>query len=189
MDDKIKEIVNNRFYGSKYNIDFFENGFCIFTPDRGSRTDHGGGEDGDGWMSNEQIRRCAAPFHAKWDPKIKELLNEIRKAGYEAEGAMDYGEKGHISLDFYNVKKLTISGSVKKIFEILGNITIKEMSYGLPGETITPEKMIMGKKINNRNCGGDPTPGRKKDLYVTFIVDGKEVRRTLTEGQILEYKP
>lgn len=63
---------------------------CALTKDRGPRTDHGGGRNGDGWMEQDQLDRVAAPYRKKWQPK----------AGYEATGYFEYGEKGHIAAQF-----------------------------------------------------------------------------------------
>lgn len=76
----------------------------IQTNDRGARTDHGGGDDGDGWMSNSQIEREAAPFKKKWQPRIDSVLEKLGSLGFSAKGAMDYGEKGHIGLQFWDIK-------------------------------------------------------------------------------------
>ena len=74
---------------------------AIYTKDRGPRTDHGGGEDGDGWMSPGQIQRIATPYHKKWDPIIKSAIKKLKENGFKhVEGHMEYGEKGHIMLQF-----------------------------------------------------------------------------------------
>ena len=71
---------------------------CCHTDDRGPRTDHGGGEDGDGWMSSEQIARCAAPYEKKYQPKIDSVVSSLRKLGFDTRGHVEYGEKGHIMI-------------------------------------------------------------------------------------------
>ena len=68
------------------------------TSDRGPRTDHGGGEDGDEWMDDEQLRQVKAPYIKKWAPRLEDLKTRLKKYGIQAEVYVDYGEKGHISL-------------------------------------------------------------------------------------------
>jgi hypothetical protein len=72
------------------------------TGDRGSRTDHGGGYDGDGWMDDDQVAAASSPFKNKWDPVCKEIEADLRKKGYtDARVVVDYDEKGHIDLSLY----------------------------------------------------------------------------------------
>jgi hypothetical protein len=71
----------------------------FYTQDRGPRTDHGGGDDGDGWMSPGQINKLKAPYEARWVPRLKELVKALKLKGIKvANYDVDYGEKGHIML-------------------------------------------------------------------------------------------
>jgi hypothetical protein len=73
--------------------------FSVETRDRGSRTDHGG-EDGDGHMDYEQIEKAQEPYVKKYTPILKQLKIDLKEKGYKMKsGYVDYGEKGHISLD------------------------------------------------------------------------------------------
>jgi hypothetical protein len=72
--------------------------FDFETKDRGPRTDHGGGEDGDDWMDDEQIRQARAPYVKKWGPRLEQLKTDLKKYGIQAEAYVDYGEKGHVTL-------------------------------------------------------------------------------------------
>ncbi len=84
----------NKFEGGKdsYYLDFN-------TDDRGPRTDHGGPPDGDGWMSNEQIRQVAKPYYDKWRPRLDQLEKVLKfYAGISVKTYVDYGEKGHVAL-------------------------------------------------------------------------------------------
>lgn len=73
--------------------------FDLETGERGPRTDHGGGEDGDGWMSPGQIERLRQPYEKKWMPILKDFQKRLTKHGIQtSEPYVDYGEKGHISL-------------------------------------------------------------------------------------------
>jgi len=69
------------------------------TDDRGPRTDHGGGDDGEDWMDDEQIRDAAAPYYRKWKGPMAQMEKDLAKKGITATVRMDYGEKGHIALD------------------------------------------------------------------------------------------
>lgn len=73
--------------------------------DRGPRIDHGGGEDGDGWMDDEQVRDVSAPYYKKWKPRLEQLKQELKKKGIDVETYVDYGEKGYVFLQL-KVKNL-----------------------------------------------------------------------------------
>ncbi len=96
------DIIKSNISGVKWN-DEGNGEYWGQTNDRGPRTDHGGGEDGEDWMSSSQIEQYAAPYRKKWQPRIDKAVEELKKAGYKANGYMEYGEKGHISL-FIKVK-------------------------------------------------------------------------------------
>ena len=52
-------------------------------------------------MDSSQINRAAAPYQKKYKPVIDRIVAELKKNGYSnVKGYMDYGEKGHISLQF-----------------------------------------------------------------------------------------
>jgi hypothetical protein len=74
----------------------------IITGDRGPRIDHGGGDDGDDWMDDYQVEDAAAPYRKKWQPKIDRAKEKFESLGIfqKVEGYVDYGEKGHVDLDF-----------------------------------------------------------------------------------------
>lgn len=66
----------------------------IITGDRGLRTDHGGGRDGDGWLDSYQIENLRKPYVKKYADQCKKLEKFFK--GYKTQ--IDYGEKGHISI-------------------------------------------------------------------------------------------
>jgi hypothetical protein len=66
----------------------------IVTGDRGPRTDHGGGKDGDGWLDSYQIEHFKKPYVKKYADQCKKLEKFFK--GYKTQ--IDYGEKGHISI-------------------------------------------------------------------------------------------
>lgn len=85
----------------------------VLTGDRGPRTDHGGGDDGEDWMSYEDITRHAEPYRKKWQPKADALQASLRGGGYPtATVRVDYGEKGHITLAI-NIEVVWKSSSKK----------------------------------------------------------------------------
>lgn len=92
----------NKFEGEKGDYYLY-----FSTDDRGPRTDHGGGEDGDDWMDDEQIRQVSRPYINKWSPRLQQLEQDLAKEGVIAQGYVDYGEKGHVSL------QLKINNSMK----------------------------------------------------------------------------
>jgi len=52
--------------------------YHLSTNDRGPRTDHNGGPDGEGWMSPGQIRQAASPYEKKWNPILKNFKAKLR---------------------------------------------------------------------------------------------------------------
>lgn len=72
--------------------------FSAETGERGPRTDHGGGPDGDGWMSPSQIEKYRQPYVKKWKPKMEKMIKDLAKSGIKADWDLEYGEKGHIML-------------------------------------------------------------------------------------------
>jgi len=68
--------------------------------DRGPRTDHGGGDDGDDWMDDCQLDDLREEYTKKNQrsiDRVKEIVKEM--TGIEAKVSIDYGEKGHCMLD------------------------------------------------------------------------------------------
>lgn len=73
--------------------------FDLETGERGPRTDHGGGEDGEDWMDSEQVEQLRQPYVRKWMPILKDFQARLAKRGIKTEEPyVDYGEKGHVSL-------------------------------------------------------------------------------------------
>lgn len=80
----------------------FEEGYGS-TEDRGPRTDHCG-DQGEDWATEEELAIMSAPFEKKWNPIIEKLLGTLKLNKIKAEGYLEYGEKGHISLVFNQIK-------------------------------------------------------------------------------------
>ena len=71
----------------------------IDTGERGPRTDHGGGPDGDGWMSYEQVEKLRKTYGKPFEPTLDKIKNEFGKRFKGTiKGQVDYGEKGHVGL-------------------------------------------------------------------------------------------
>jgi hypothetical protein len=66
--------------------------------DRGPRTDHGGGDDGDEWMDDHQLESVENEYEEKHKSKITRAETALEKAGIEASVQFDYGEKGHCTI-------------------------------------------------------------------------------------------
>jgi len=79
--------------------DHWGNSFSGETGDRGPRTDHGGGEDGDEWMDDEQQEEEFAPYIKKWAPKAKQMESDLKKKGIDSTVGVGWGEKGHIYIE------------------------------------------------------------------------------------------
>ena len=77
----------------------------IETGDRGGRQDHGG-PSGDGWMGSEEIEANFAPFRKRWQPKVERLQKDLQDAGFkDLKVGLDYGEKGHVSIQIWGSVK------------------------------------------------------------------------------------
>lgn len=106
--EEIVQIINSVW---PYNSFVSEGGNWLgsSTGDRGPRTDHGGGEDGDDWMSSEQIRAAAAPYDKKWRPRLEQLAKDLKAKGLSvSKYYVDYGEKGHVFLQLEIPKELIL---------------------------------------------------------------------------------
>jgi hypothetical protein len=65
-------------------------------------------------------------------------------------------------------------------------LEILSAQYGIEGTRIefTP---IVGKKLNNKMAGSDPAPKVKKDAVIKAVVNGTEVEKTFTEGEVISF--
>lgn len=94
-----------------FNSDGLNITFSVGPVDRGPRTDHGGGEDGDDWMDDYQLQEVEEEYYNKNKSKLEKLKSLLKEefSEYESEFSdpkIDYGEKGHIMLEVY----VTIKG-------------------------------------------------------------------------------
>lgn len=105
---EVPKILNSNWFDRGTWEDEGRGYYSLETGDRGPRTDHGGGDDGDGWMSPGQIQRVAKPYYDKWNPRLKTFITRLKEKGVKVKSAyVDYGEKGHISLNLeLNLDKL-----------------------------------------------------------------------------------
>lgn len=77
----------------------------IQTPDRGPRTDHGGGVDGDEWMDDYQLESVSKPYREKYKPFMESLKTNLEKKYKDVDVYFDYGEKGHVGIQVSGKKK------------------------------------------------------------------------------------
>ncbi len=70
------------------------------TGERGHRLDHCG-EEGEDWATPEELTALRKPYEAIWNPKMKEYVKALKKAGYPSNAYMEYGEKGHIEIQIH----------------------------------------------------------------------------------------
>ena len=96
--ERLKEIIEETSPSSRIEWHHWHNEFYGSTGDRGPRTDLGGGENGDDWMSDEQIRDVARPYIKKWKPKAQQMQKDLKKKGITASVGVDYGEKGNVAI-------------------------------------------------------------------------------------------
>jgi hypothetical protein len=75
----------------------------------------------------------------------------------------------------------------EKVKEAAGPaVEILSAMYGIEGNriSVTP---IVGKKMTNKIAGSDPAPKVKKDVIVKAKVDGTEVEKTFSEGEVISF--
>ena len=198
--EKIKEIVFAHFpkrdmYSNETEFHTTPTGAWVAaqTKDRGPRTDHGGGHDGDGWMDDSQISSVAAPYKKKWQPKIDAVVKAIEDLGYSAKGYFEYGEKGHVgaqfTIEYKNAPTKPVGFTkVEKVVEAVPTLAITHATYGTAtANSNVTEKVKEGLKVTNRNLGGDPAPGVKKTLTVTYTLNGTEHKKEFSEGQTVNF--
>ncbi len=64
--------------------------------DRGPRTDHGGGDDGDDWMSSSEVNRLYKKYKEMNKSHFEKLKKALVEKGFsDVNITDDYGEKGH----------------------------------------------------------------------------------------------
>lgn len=87
---------------------YYNNGLClsfhIGPIDRGPRIDHGGGEDGDDWLDDNEVEELAERHYEENISKINSLEGILKSEfeDYKCElkkTTVDYGEKGHVSVE------------------------------------------------------------------------------------------
>ena len=66
--------------------------------DRGPRVDHGGGDDGDEWLDDNQQEELEDRYKEKHKSKISSLESALKELKIEGQVSFDYGEKGHCTI-------------------------------------------------------------------------------------------
>ena len=93
-EEKIKSLIKQCIKVKDDQIDIDGKWINIGPIDRGQRTDHGGGSDGDGWLSYEEVERLRKSYESKYKVQLEKLKSVFPKSNI----TLDYGEKGHISI-------------------------------------------------------------------------------------------
>lgn len=86
-----------------------------------------------------------------------------------------------------NMKPMRTKEKKEKAMEAAGPaVEILSALYGIEGNriSVTP---IIGKKMTNKIAGSDPAPKVKKDVIIKATVDGAEVEKTFTEGEVISF--
>jgi hypothetical protein len=86
-----------------------------------------------------------------------------------------------------SLKPMAIKENKTKVEKVTGPVVeILSALYGIEGNriNITP---IVGKKLNNKMAGSDPAPKVKKDAIIKAKVEGKEVEKVFTEGEVITF--
>jgi hypothetical protein len=87
--------------------------------------------------------------------------------------------------------KLVDAKPKKKVMvkEEESSVEILKAIYGIDATIIEIDtaKVKIGKKVSNKMAGSDPAPKVKKALTVTAMVYDKEVTKTFSEGEVIEF--
>lgn len=87
--------------------------------------------------------------------------------------------------------KLVDAKPKKKVIvkEEESSVEILKAIYGIDATVIEIDtvKVKIGKKVSNKMAGSDPAPKVKKALTVTVMVYDKEVTKTFSEGEVIEF--
>lgn len=78
--------------------------FHYFTLDRFRRHDHGGGEDGDDWLSEHEINQDYEEGEKKHFYQLDKTNKILKENGFKSNALFNLGEKGHFSIVFDLVK-------------------------------------------------------------------------------------
>ena len=114
---KISQKISSLGFNNKIDISMYDNEnmvhISIPTSIRGPRIDHGGGEDGEDWLDEGELREVEDEYlgmvrRSKQFKNLKETFkyNEDYKKS-PCSISLDYGEKGHVFIDIHcSVKNL-----------------------------------------------------------------------------------
>jgi hypothetical protein len=86
------------------------------------------------------------------------------------------------------VHSKAIAPKEKKVKETIDKdiVSILSAAYGIDGNRIEITA-IPGKKLNNKMAGADPAPKMKKDAIIIAMVNGEEVKKTFSEGEVISF--
>ena len=66
-------------------------------------------------------------------------------------------------------------------------IEILSAQYGIEGTRIEMATVKVGNKLTNKMAGSDPAPKSAKNAVIKAKVDGKEVTKTVAEGEVINF--
>lgn len=100
-----KEIFSKIKQAIRYD-EIHEDGDSLsLTIDRYRRHDHGGGEDGDGWLDDHEIDNDFRQGEKEHQSKINRVNQILEENGYNPSAQFELGEKGHFSIEVNLEKK------------------------------------------------------------------------------------
>jgi hypothetical protein len=126
-------------------VSLSNSGDGYFEIDRYRRHDHGGGEDGDDWLDDEEIQADYDMGVRKHKDKLKEFNKMLSRAGFKPNAEFDLGEKGHFSISFRLEKK-----GARKSLELLEDLA-KATPKGVDEDKYKRCKQEVKKKSPNVN--------------------------------------
>lgn len=85
--------------------------------------------------------------------------------------------------------KLELVDAKPKVKVKEDTVEILKAVYGVDATVVEVDtaKVRIGKKVSNRMAGADPAPKVKKSMTVTAVLHGKEIEKTFSEGEIIEF--
>ena len=111
--------------------------------------------------------------------KIESFMKRNKVTNYTINE--DYSVTVNEKVVFKTTPKFKIVEALKPAFKVLSVL------YGIKGVNVinVTDKVEVGGKVTNKIAGSDPVKGKKKQVYVTALVDGIETEKTFIEGKEL----
>lgn len=138
----------------------------VFNIDRFRRHDHGGGDDGDGWLPHHEIEKDFREGKTKHRLQLDLVNKMLEDAGYEPDAYFELGEKGHFSI-LFQLK----DGDTKKVKKMLKasdlepeKINLKERWRNKEWNKLdgAPEEDVLTQPLRSRHDYGESMKVSKK---------------------------